>query len=277
MNQFSTNFLGTLHILQSSLTYFRTSSIPGRYIIFSSTAGALGVPGMAPYCATKYAVEGLIESMLYETHAFSVRATLVEPGHIRMDDPESLTFGAAPPAPPMPPPTSSPLPAMPTAHRRSWQPQAQPPLLQPAKTPHPPALSPVKRYSHFSVLPMASPAYRTPHSPSQHTTRIFQWFDAHQPTSCVRATELVWQLGHCAFPPLRLLLGSYAVESVRDRLRCITEEIEDWKHLCFGDGEGGGEGDDDRYGAGGDEGDGDGEGEGEGEHEGDGSILMDVE
>jgi hypothetical protein len=30
-----------------------------------------------------------------------------------------------------------------------------------------------------------------------------------------------------------LLLGTFAVESVRDRLRSIMEEIEDWKHLRF--------------------------------------------
>jgi hypothetical protein len=42
---------------------------------------------------------------------------------------------------------------------------------------------------------------------------------------------LVWQLGQCAYPPLRLVLGSYAVESIRDRLRSITEEV------CFDDEE----------------------------------------
>lgn len=31
----------------------------------------------------------------------------------------------------------------------------------------------------------------------------------------------------------RLILGSYAIESIRDRLRSITEELEDWKHLHF--------------------------------------------
>lgn len=51
----------------------------------------------------------------------------------------------------------------------------------------------------------------------------------------------MWQLGHCSFPPLRLLLGKFAVESVRDRLRCVTEEIEDWRFLSFrGEGEGAG-------------------------------------
>jgi NAD(P)-dependent dehydrogenase (short-subunit alcohol dehydrogenase family) len=86
-NQFTTNFLGTLHIIQLSLPYFRERN-NGRYLIFSSTAGALGVPGLGPYCATKYAVEGLIESMLYEVDVFNIKATLVEPGHVRLDEPD---------------------------------------------------------------------------------------------------------------------------------------------------------------------------------------------
>lgn len=73
---------------------------------------------------------------------------------------------------------------------------------------------------------------------------MVQWLGDRQPTSAVKAAELVWQLGHCSFPPLRLLLGSFAVESVRDRLRCVTEEIEDWRFLSFR-GEGDGTGRDD--------------------------------
>lgn len=30
-----------------------------------------------------------------------------------------------------------------------------------------------------------------------------------------------------------MLLGTFAVDSIRDRLRSITEEIEDWKHFNF--------------------------------------------
>lgn len=59
------------------------------------------------------------------------------------------------------------------------------------------------------------------------------WLGDKQPTSAVKCAELVWQLAHCSYPPLRLLLGSYAIESIRDRLRSITEELEDWKHLHF--------------------------------------------
>ena len=192
-NQFETNFWGTLNIIQLSLAYFRERTdadgdggCGGRYLIFSSTSGSLGVPGLGPFCATKYAVEGLIESMLYETDAFNIRATLVEPGHVRDDEPLS-PLGKSPPLP---------------------------------------------TYGHFFIKAASAP-YASPTSPAGHAKRMVQWLGERQPTSAVKAAELVWQLGHCSYPPLRLLLGSYAVESVRDRLRCVTEEIEDWRFLSF--------------------------------------------
>ncbi|KAL2020268.1 hypothetical protein VTK56DRAFT_8592 [Thermocarpiscus australiensis] len=181
-NQFETNFMGTLHIVQASLPYFRQQS-GGRYLIFSSTAGALGVPGLGPYCATKYAVEGLIEALAYEVDSFNIKTTLVEPGLVRRDEPDS---GA----------------------------------------------NPLPTWGHFLIKP-ASEAYSHATSPALHAKRMVQWLGDRQPTSAVKCAELVWQLAHCSFPPLRLLLGSYAIESIRDRLRSVTEELEDWKHLNF--------------------------------------------
>jgi NAD(P)-dependent dehydrogenase (short-subunit alcohol dehydrogenase family) len=189
-NQFTTNFLGTLHIIQLSLPYFRAQN-SGRYLVFSSTAGALGVPGLGPYCATKYAVEGLIESMLYEIDIFNIKATLVEPGHVRLDEPDDDIL----------PPSYASAPA-------------------PGTGPPKP-----KRYGHFFVKPNPSEPYATLTSPAQHARRMVQWLNDRQPVSAVKSAELVWQLGHCSYPPLRLILGSYAVESIRDRLKCITEEV----------------------------------------------------
>ncbi|CAJ2505952.1 Uu.00g000820.m01.CDS01 [Anthostomella pinea] len=186
-NQFETNFMGTLHIIQATLPYFRRQAA-GRYLIFSSTSGALGVPGLGPYCATKYAVEGLIEAMLYEIDAFNVKATLVEPGLVRRDEPDSDSQSA----------NSHPLP--------TW--------------------------GHFLIKP-ASDAYAHATSPALHAKRMVQWLGDRQPTSAVKCAELVWQLAHCSYPPLRLVLGSYAIESIRDRLRSVTEELEDWKHLNY--------------------------------------------
>lgn len=196
-SQFETNFMGTLNIIQLSLPYFRKQSLTrkddeaaGRYVIFSSTSGALGVPGLGPYCATKYATEGLIESMLYEIDSFGIKATLVEPGHMRIDEPTGLDDKA---------------------------------MDNGVK---------IRKYGHFLVKSPSAP-YDTPTAPASHARRIVQWLTDRQPTSAVKSAELVWQLGHCRYPPLRLLLGTYAVESVRDRLRSVIEEIEDWKHLHF--------------------------------------------
>lgn len=208
-SQFETNFMGTLNIIQLALPLFReqharqAAAFPnndslsgGRYIIFSSTSGSLGVPGLGPYCATKYATEALIESMLYEIDMFGIKATLVEPGHMRLDEPTGLDDKAP--------------------HG----------LLPPKETIQ------LHRYSHFLVKAPSEP-YNTPTAPAGHARRVVQWLVDRQPVSAVKSAELVWQLGHCRYPPLRLLLGTFAVESVRDRLKSITEEIEDWKHLSF--------------------------------------------
>ncbi|KAK8003190.1 hypothetical protein PG989_002909 [Apiospora arundinis] len=194
-NQFETNFMGTLHIIQASLPYFREQR-GGRYLIFSSTSGALGVPGLGPYCATKYAVEGLIEAMLYEIDSFGIKATLVEPGLVRRDEPADDQEGGATVA---------------------GSGAAAAPL-------------PLPTWGHFLIKPASEP-YAHPASPALHAKRMVQWLGDKQPTSAVKCAELVWQLGHCAYPPLRLVLGSYAIESIRDRLRSVTEELEDWKHL----------------------------------------------
>lgn len=202
-SQFETNFLGTLNIIQLSLPHLRDQAAKrnedenaGRYLIFSSTSGALGVPGLGPYCATKYATEGLIESMLYEIDSFGIKATLVEPGHMRIDEPTGLDDKA------------------------------------PDGTTNDENDVKIKKYGHFLVKAPSAP-YDTPTAPAGHARRIVQWLSDRQPTSAVKSAELVWQLGHCRYPPLRLLLGTYAVESVRDRLRSVIEEIEDWKHLHF--------------------------------------------
>ncbi|WPH00694.1 17-beta-hydroxysteroid dehydrogenase 14 [Acrodontium crateriforme] len=204
-SQFDTNFMGTLNIIQLSLPYFREQSAlrkegenAGRYLIFSSTSGALGVPGLGPYCATKYAVEGLIESMLYEIDTFGIKATLVEPGHMRLDEPNGLDDKA----------------------------------IDGATLKDPGDSVKLQRYGHFLVKKPSAP-YDTPTSPAGHARRVLQWLVDRQPTSALKSGELVWQLGHCKYPPLRLLLGTYAIESIRDRLRSIMEEIEDWKHLSF--------------------------------------------
>ena len=150
--------------------------------------------------------------MLYEIDIFNIKATLVEPGHVRLDEPDDLER-----------PILRPSGLTPTAGGTTvGGGKAGPP--------------PPKRYGHFFVKPNPSPPYAHLTSPAGHAKRMVQWLNDRQPVSAVKSAELVWQLAHCSYPPLRLLLGSYAVESIRDRLRSIIEEVGVILHVCVGVG-----------------------------------------
>lgn len=55
----------------------------GLIVNVTSVAGRVGIPFLAPYCAGKFAVEGLTEGLHYELRPFGIRVKLVEPGGAR--------------------------------------------------------------------------------------------------------------------------------------------------------------------------------------------------
>jgi short-subunit dehydrogenase len=64
----------------------------GTIVNVSSIAGRVGTPFLSPYHATKYAVEGLSESLRFELHTHNIRVKVIEPGHFKTD---FLTRGLA--------------------------------------------------------------------------------------------------------------------------------------------------------------------------------------
>lgn len=81
---FETNFFGLLHVTQAVLPYMRAAK-RGHVVNFSSLAGIMGIPGVSLYCASKFAVEGLSESLAGELAPFGIKVTIVEPGGFRTD------------------------------------------------------------------------------------------------------------------------------------------------------------------------------------------------
>jgi NAD(P)-dependent dehydrogenase (short-subunit alcohol dehydrogenase family) len=55
----------------------------GRIINISSGAGIFGYAGGSAYVSTKFAVEGLSESIAYELEPFGIKVILIEPGFIK--------------------------------------------------------------------------------------------------------------------------------------------------------------------------------------------------
>ncbi|SCX65877.1 SDR family NAD(P)-dependent oxidoreductase [Variovorax sp. EL159] len=77
--QFDTNLFGTLWVIQAALPHLRAQG-RGHVLVTSSVAGVITFPTAGVYNATKWAVEGLTETLASEVGAFGIKVTLVEPG-----------------------------------------------------------------------------------------------------------------------------------------------------------------------------------------------------
>lgn len=75
---FDTNLFGLLRTIKTVLPHMRVQR-SGRIVNVSSVVGFLCSPYMALYSASKYAVEGLSESLDHEVRQFGIRVALVEP------------------------------------------------------------------------------------------------------------------------------------------------------------------------------------------------------
>lgn len=82
---FDVNVFGLLNVTRHILPQMRAQQ-SGRIFNISSIGGFTGnFPGFGIYCATKFAVEGLTESLAAEVAPFGIQATIVSPGYFRTD------------------------------------------------------------------------------------------------------------------------------------------------------------------------------------------------
>jgi short-subunit dehydrogenase len=81
-SQFETNFFGVIRLTQQVLPIMRKQK-SGTIVNVSSGAGLIGFPGMSAYVSSKFALEGLSESMSYELEPFGIKIVIIEPGVIR--------------------------------------------------------------------------------------------------------------------------------------------------------------------------------------------------
>jgi NAD(P)-dependent dehydrogenase (short-subunit alcohol dehydrogenase family) len=80
--QFETNFFGVIRVTQLVLPIMRKQK-SGTIVNVSSVGGRIGLPVLSAYHSTKFALEGLSESISYELEPFGIRVVIIEPGVIR--------------------------------------------------------------------------------------------------------------------------------------------------------------------------------------------------
>jgi NAD(P)-dependent dehydrogenase (short-subunit alcohol dehydrogenase family) len=92
---FEVNFFASLRIIQAALPILREQG-HGHIIQMSSMLGVVTVPALGVYAASKFAVEGLCETLAKEVEEFGIRVTIVEPnGYHTEFSASSLAFGNA--------------------------------------------------------------------------------------------------------------------------------------------------------------------------------------
>ena len=79
--QFETNFFGAIRVIKEVIPIMRKQRT-GTIVNVSSVAGRIGFPMGSAYVSSKFALEGLSESMSYELKQFGIKIVLIEPGVI---------------------------------------------------------------------------------------------------------------------------------------------------------------------------------------------------
>jgi NAD(P)-dependent dehydrogenase (short-subunit alcohol dehydrogenase family) len=166
----ATNLVGSIQLIRSVLPHLRAQG-GGRVIQISSYGGQVAFPGNSMYHATKWGIEGSVESVAQEVAPFGIGMTIVEPGGARTE----FRYGSAQVADLLPAYDASP------AH---------------------------------SFLTLLDPANGlAPGDPARMAARIIESADVEP-------------------APLRLVLGSQALESTIATLRKRVADFEAQAHLA---------------------------------------------
>ena len=81
---FETNFFGALRVIRAALPILRAQR-RGHFVNISAAAVIANYAGFSIYGATKWALEGLSESLAAEVRPLGLKVTIVQPGPFRTD------------------------------------------------------------------------------------------------------------------------------------------------------------------------------------------------
>jgi NAD(P)-dependent dehydrogenase (short-subunit alcohol dehydrogenase family) len=81
-HQIDTNLIGSIQVIRAAVPHLREQG-GGRVIQLASMGGQITFPSLSLYHATKWAVEGFVESVAQEVGPFGIEFTIVEPGMAR--------------------------------------------------------------------------------------------------------------------------------------------------------------------------------------------------
>ena len=161
---FETNFFGALRVIRAALPILRAQR-RGHFVNVSAAAVIANYPGFSIYGATKWALEGVSESLAAEVRPLGLKVTIVQPGPFRTD------FVV-----------------------RSLE----------------------RATGHIPDYDPSSGKFR----------RFLETMNGRQPGDPTRAADAIMDAVAAENPPLRLVLGKYAIDKARRKLAAAARELD---------------------------------------------------
>jgi short-subunit dehydrogenase len=90
---FDVNFFGPMRLSQAVLPFMRAQN-NGRIIQISSRSGFRPLPSISVYAATKYALEGISETMAVTLKPWNIKVSLIEPGPVSTEMDFLASYGS---------------------------------------------------------------------------------------------------------------------------------------------------------------------------------------
>lgn len=211
-DQFEAIYFSQVNFIKACLPQMREQKT-GHVIILSSIGGHIGTPGMAMYTAATWALEGYCDSLSYEIAPFNIKLTIVQPNKEIQSLTNRLTFVPQ-------------LAAYATANNPA--PSIRDMLATVLNTepetalPDEPEFEPVTPSSPFS-------------SSVEPEIAIGEVVSRYPKLSQAALDKLVGETVHALAaigghenPPARHIVGTEGATAVKEKLRTVTEEMEDF-------------------------------------------------
>ncbi|SPO00783.1 related to hypercellular protein (hypA) [Cephalotrichum gorgonifer] len=190
-DQFETIFFSQINFIKATLPTLREQHT-GHIMILSSIGGHIGTPGMPIYTAATWALEGYCDSLAYEIAPFNIKVTIVQPNKEIQTLTNRMVF-----TPYVPPPENEVNPA------------------------------PSIREMLTNVL-NADPETEIEQSETDVQIRYAKLAPSTIDKLVLETVHALTAIGGHENPPARHIVGFEGSIAVRDKLRTVTEELEDF-------------------------------------------------
>jgi len=190
-DQFETIFFSQVNFIKAALPQFRAQHT-GHIMILTSIGGHIGTPGMSIYTAATWALEGFCDSLAYEIAPFNIKVTIVQPNKEIQSLTNKIIF-----APQMP----------------SYDSEINPaPSVRDM-------LSNVLNVNPETAIEQSEDEiqYRYPHLPSAAVDKLV-----------METVHALTAIGGHENPPARHIVGFEGSIAVKEKLKTVTEELEDF-------------------------------------------------